>query len=82
MVAKSRPTLRQFIYSAAKYGVEEKALFEKLPSGREKFKIRYLQRNNLAVVIPHIRESDRLTEAVFGYLLRGLGLEEFEQQLR
>jgi hypothetical protein len=29
-----------------------------------------------------MRESNRLTEAVFGYFLRGLQLEPFEDELR
>jgi hypothetical protein len=82
MAGMSRPSLRQFISAAHAYGVRERFIEEQLPSGRLKYKFRYLERGKLSVVIPNIRESDRLTEAVFNYFLRGLQLGEFEDELR
>jgi hypothetical protein len=82
MAAKSLPSLRQFISAAHAYGVREKAIEEQLPSGRLKYKFRYLERGKLSVVVPEIRESERLTEAVFAYFIRGLQLEAYEDALR
>lgn len=82
MAGRSLPTLRQFISKAFQYGVQETIIEEKLSTGRLKRKFSYLRRDNLTVVVPTMRESDRLTEAVFGYFLRGLQLEPFEDELR
>jgi hypothetical protein len=78
-------SLRQFIIAAARHGCQEKTIVGEIVGARGPVRGRYLVRRvggtRLAVVLPNIRDSDRLSETVFESLVRNLQLESVRDDL-
>jgi hypothetical protein len=86
MPEQALPTLRRFIINAIRNGCQEKAIEGDVVGARGPIKGRYLVRQvgktRLLAILPNIRESDTLTEAVFESLVRSLSLEHMREDLR
>jgi len=86
MPVLSPPTLRQFIIKAIRHGCLEREIEGHSFGARGPFKGRYLVRQigktRLLAILPNVRESDVLTEAVFESLVRNLRLEDARDDLR